>query len=984
MFDPHGPHVFTLPPGVSFAAELVAGLQDRLAGQPPEAMARVQLFLNSQLMRRRVTEVFTTAGPGFLPRMTVVTELANHPILADLPAASDRLRRKLLLARLITPLLDAQPDLAPRSALFDLADSLAELMDEMEDEAVAPDRLAALDVSTHSAHWARTQAFLSAVTPLLRDYSSQQARFRLAVERLSAEWLINPPDGPVLVAGSTGSRGPTALLMRAVARLAQGAVVLPGFDGDLPPAVWSGLDDAMTGEDHPQFRFRKLMATLDLPLAALQPWRNTQPAAPHRNRLISLSLRPAPVTDQWLIDGATLPDLIASTADLTLINAQSPRDEAVAIALILRDAVARNVRATLITPDRDLTRRVKAALDRWGIVPDLSAGRPLALSAPGRLLRHVSLAFRQTMTADALLTLLKHPLTQSGDARGRHLRLTRELELDLRAKGPVFPTGAALRDWGAGRGDPEAAIWANAIAALLDTIAGQAPDDLTGHVARHLTVSQALARGPGQAGDGDLWQGPAGIAALSLMQLLAREAPAGGPMSAARYGDLFEGVIRRGDEVREPFTGHPLVAFHGHREAREIDADLVILGGLVDGVWPAQGKPDPWLNRRMRQDAGLLLPERQIGLAAHDYQQAMAARQVVMTRAMRNAEAETVPSRWLNRLMNLMDGLPGQNGPAALTAMKARGSVWLDLARSLDAPTPQHLADPRLKPALRPQPRPPVSARPHRLSLTRISTLIRDPYAIYARYILNLRPLDPLRATPDARDRGIAVHSILERFVKERPADEPNTAARARLLAIATAYMAATVPFPTARILWGARLARAADHFLRQDGKHGGTPVLVEDNGSVRLPDTHFVLFGRPDRIDRLPDGLLHLIDYKTGSPPTAAQQKAYDLQLHLAAAMAERGGFADLGKALAGRVSYIGLGSGDAVVDLAVTTAELDLLWDRFTRLIASYATRAVGYTARRAVFETRTPGDYDHLARFGEWQMSDRAAGFDVGPAE
>ena len=983
MFDAHPPHVFFLPPGVSFAGELVAGLKDRLAGRPPEDMARTRLFLNSQRMRRRVTAVFTADGSGFLPRITVVTELSSDPILADLPPATAPLRRKLELARLIAPLLDARSDLAPRSALFDLADSLADLIDEMEDEGVAPETLADLDVSDHSAHWARTQAFLTAVTPLVRDYGSQQARFRLAVERLAAQWQTKPPDGPVIIAGSTGSRGPTALLMRAVARLAQGAVVLPGFDSDLPDAVWSHLDDAMTGEDHPQFRFRKLMATLDLPLADLRPWRETRPPAPLRNRLISLSLRPAPVTDQWLAEGSTLPDLLAATVELTLIDAQSPREEAVAIALILREAVALNLRAALITPDRGLTRRVTAALDRWNIVPDDSAGSTLALTAPGRLLRHVSLAFRQVMTADALLAVLKHPLTHSGDGRGPHLRLTRELELDLRAKGPVFPTGSALRDWAARRGDAETLAWAHSIATMLDAIAGDAPSDLVGQVARHLTVAEALARGMDLAGSGALWQGPAGIAALALMRLLVREAAQGGLMSAAAYADLFEGLIHK-IEVREPFTGHPLVAFHGHREAREIDAELVILGGLVDGVWPAQGNPDPWLNRRMRQEAGLLLPERQIGLAAHDYQQAMAAQRVVMTRALRNAEAETVPSRWLNRLMNLMNGLPGQNGPAALLAMKARGSVWLDRARTLDAPGPQQLADPSLKPAPRPQPRPPVAARPDRLALTRISTLIRDPYAIYARYILALRPLDPLRAEPDARDRGIAVHRILERFVKERPASEALAEARGRLMATATAYLAATIPFPTARILWRARLARAADHFLRQESKHGGTTVLVEKDGSVRVAGTDFTLFGRPDRIDRLPDGTLHLIDYKTGSPPTAAQQKTYDLQLHLAAAMAERGGFAGLGTALAGRISYIGLGSGEKVVDLPVTTDELDVLWARFAQLIASYADRSAGYTSRRAMFEMRTPGDYDHLARFGEWQMADRAVGFDVGAAE
>ena len=333
----------------------------------------------------------------------------------------------------------------------------------------------------------------------------------------------------------------------------------------------------------------------------------------------------------------------------------------------------------------------------------------------------------------------------------------------------------------------------------------------------------------------------------------------------------------------------------------------------------------------MRRDAGLLLPERQIGLAAHDYQLAMGAQRVILTRAKRNADSETVPSRWLNRLMNLMNGLPNQNGPAALDAMKQRGQLWLDRARILDDPNPSHRHDVRLQPALRPQPRPPVSARPKRLSLTRISTLIRDPYAIYARSILNLLPLEPLRAGPSARDRGVAVHLILERFVKERPAAESLPDAHDRLFHLAVQVLHETVPYPTARVLWLARLKRAAGHFLTQDSKHGGSVVLAEKDGSVQLLETEFQLYGRLDRIDRLPDGTLHLIDYKTGSPPTAKQQSVYELQLHLAAAMVERGGFTGLGRTKASLISYVGLGSGEKVVDQPVTTDDLDALWARF-----------------------------------------------------
>ena len=967
------PGVFALPPGVDFPAHLVTGLLDRMADQPPEAMARVTLYLNTARMKRRVTDLLTDHGARILPRLRLVTELAQDPGLA-LPPAVPALRLRLELAKLIAGLLDAQPDLAPKSALYDLADSLAGLIDEMQSEGVAPPAIAALDVSSHSKHWERTQTFLSIITPLFTESLSDAARQRLAVAQLAARWAVAPPQDPVLVAGSTASRGTTALFMQAVARLPQGALVLPGYDFDTPTAVWSAMDDALTAEDHPQYRFRHLMDRLAITATDIQEWRAVLPPDPNRNRLISLSLRPAPVTDQWLTEGPALPPLPLATQNITLLEAHSPRTEALAIALILREAAENGTKVALISPDRNLTRQVTAALDRWAIVPDDSAGRPLALSAPGRFLRHVAGLFGEKLTADRLLTLLKHPLTASGADRGRHMFFTRQLELKLRKYGPSFPTGADLIAWAGARPDEGLQDWAQFLAETLDGLQDIAVRPLADHVAQHRALAESLARGTVASGCGELWDKPAGIAALALMNDLAAEAPHGGQFTAPVYRDLFGSLVNKG-EVRDAVQGHPNIMIWGTLEARVQGAELVILGGLNDSIWPKLPEPDPWLNRSMRKNAALLLPERQIGLSAHDYQQAIAAPRVVLTRATRNAEAETVPSRWLNRLLNLVEGLPSRQGPQALAEMRARGARWLAMAHALERPSAALLADTRLRPAQRPAPRPPVSVRPVRLSLTNIARLIRDPYAIYARHILKLYPLDPLHAAPDPRDRGMVVHEVLERFVKTRPDAETRANARRRLLNIAASVLAEQTPFPAARTLWLARLDRAADHFLTQDARHGGTPLVVETVGSVPLSPLPFTLFGTPDRIDRLPDGRLQMIDYKTGSPPSEAQQRAYEKQLLLAAAMAERGGFADLGPSDVAKISYIGLGAGEKAVETDMTPEVLDQEWAKLITLIGRYLTRTTGYTARRAVFEDRYPGDYDHLARYGEWQMSDRA---------
>ncbi len=963
--------IFGLPPGADFPRLLTRGLHDRMAGLPPEAMARVTLYVNTQRMRRAITGHFVAAGAGLLPQIRLVTDLGQDVIFPDLPPAVSSLRRRLELTQLVGALIDREPTLAARSAVFDLADSLATLMDEMRGEGVSPATIAGLDVSGHSEHWARTQDFIGIIGRYFAEDAEPdvEARQRLAVARLAARWQAAPPGDPVIVAGSTGSRGTTGLLMRAVAGLPQGALILPGFDFDMPALVWDAMDDALTGEDHPQFRYLRLMTALDV--RQVRPWVDTPPPNAARNRLISLSLRPAPVTDQWMVEGQRLTDLAEATADMTLIEAPSPRAEAVAIALILRGAVADGQRAALISSDRNLSRLVTSVLDQWDIQPDDSAGEPLSLSATGRFLRQTAALMGQRLTGEALLALLKHPLFASGADRGAHLRLTRRLEQYIRQKGAPFPDAALFADWALRQADAAPGLWAAWLTAVLGGLATIGPQALTAHVQQHLALSETLARGVDGDASGALWTTVDGIEARVVLTTLADAADAAGEVSAPQFNDILRAVLDRG-EVRKQGQVWTDVMIWGTREARVQGAELVILGGLNDGTWPALPPPDPWLNRDMRLKAGLLLPERRIGLAAHDYQQAVSAPSVVLTRARRDAQAETVASRWLNRLTNLLNGLPAQGGPEVLAAMRARGDTWLERAAMLDEPELKVAA------SARPAPRPPVVHRPKELSVTQIRTLIRDPYAIYARHILRLKPLDPLRPGPDPQLRGQVLHMILESFARHRGgADDP----RARLMAVTRAVLAEEVAWPTARALWLARMERAADFFLAEDAKRGGVPVVLEKKAGIDLPGVDFRLVARPDRIDVLPDGRLHLIDYKTGTVPTKPQQMLFDNQLLLEACMAERGAFgADVPTEVAS-IAYLGLGASPKLEETTITTAITDQVWQRLLDLIGRYADRSLGYTARRALFEDRIVQDYDHLARHGEWDQSMPAAPEDVG---
>jgi double-strand break repair protein AddB len=966
--DP-APHVFALAPGVDFPRALIEGLRARLGAAPPEALARVQIIVNTRRMARRLREIFDAGPPCLLPRIGLVTDLGESWDLAHLPPPAPRLRRRLELARLITALIEKEPDLAPRSAAFDLADSLAALMDEMHGEGVTPAAIEALDIADQSGHWARIKTFLGIVRPYFDEAATApdtETRQRMVIERLIARWQDAPPAHPVIVAGSTGSRGATQLLMQAVARLPQGAVVLPGFDFDAPASVWQALSDPLLSEDHPQFRFARFARAAGISPGDIRPWADHPAPCPARNRLLSLALRPAPVTDQWLRDGPALHDLAGATAEITLLEAPGARQEALAIAMRLRQAAEDGTPAALITPDRTLGRQVAAALDRWRIIPDDSAGQPLHLSPPGRLLRHVADLFANRLGADALLTLLKHPLTHQGAERGAHLHLTARLELHLRRHGPPYPDAESLRAWAATRREPLAPRWAEWLCTCFT--GREAPGDrpLTARVTEHRLLAEHIARGCAAEGTGTLWDETAGQEARAAIEELAAEAPHGGTLPATDYAQLIQALLAA-CEVRDPVEPHPLIRIWGTLEARVQGCDLLILAGLNEGTWPESAAPDPWLNRALRAQAGLLLPERRIGLQAHDFQQAVAAKEVWLTRSVRSADAQTVVSRWLNRVQNLLDGLPDQGGPEALEAMRARGAAWLARAARFEAPG-------EVPRAPRPAPCPPVALRPDTLSVTAIQTLIRDPYAIYARHILGLRPLDPLMKVPDALLRGTVLHAILERFIAETR-DNPVLLTADHLLRITETVLAENVPWAEARALWLARMERVAESFVADEitRRAIASPAALERRGSLVLSDPPFTLTGTADRIDIDPHGRALLYDYKTGTPPKPREQKHFDKQLLLEAAMAEHGGFDDLGPMEVLRAAYIGMGRDPGMIEAPLGEERPEQVIAELARLIRAYQAPDKGYVARRAPRNEATPGDYDQLARHGEWDLTD-----------
>ncbi|MFT4793027.1 MAG: double-strand break repair protein AddB [Paracoccaceae bacterium] len=1025
--DSPGPRVYYLPPGVDFAAEMARGLAERLRAAPPAAMARIRVVANARRTARAIeTALEARSDALWLPRFGLIADAGEDMTAASLPPAADPLRRRLALLRLVEALLERAPDFGPLSAAPALSQSLAALLDDLQGAGKGADDLRGLDVEDHAEHWRRTQIFLSILTEawpqwLARDGDGAggaaldpQARRLMAAMGMEALWASAPPATPVIAAGSTGSTPATAAALAAIARAPLGAVVLPGLDPEIADDVRERLamDNRRASPEHPQAGLHALIDRIGARWQDIRPWTDAAPPAPARLRLLSEALRPAPVTDRWRAAAPALRARVgAATDDLTLLEAASDREEAAAIALLLAEAARGTGTAALITPDRTLARRVTAELGRWNLLPDDSAGTPLSLTPPGVLLGLLADAMGRPMTAARLSALMRHPLVGGDGVRRRnHLRALRLVERAALRGGapevnwdrlaPAIIAAQTRRDRPEAAAETSAALlWLAALRAALGPLSAP-PLGLGATAALHLRAAEAISAAlPGTDAGGALdsapplgnvpeatappnptppnptlpiWRKGAGEDARAFMDALIAAAPAHDdaahapdrPQSA--YAALFAGLAAERDARAEAARPHDRIAILGPLEARAMRADLTILGGLNEGLWPGLPDPDPWMTRDMRKTLGLAPPEARIGLSAHDFLLAANAPRAVLSRSRKSGGSPTVASRWLIRLANLLTGVD----EASITAMRARGDAVIARASALDALPPT-------APAPRPDPRPPVTARPRELPVTAVETLIRDPYAVYARYVLRLRALEPIGRAPDARDMGNALHAAMEAFAHAADGIGPNIPAlRAALLDATRATLDAKVPSAALRRLWMKRIERAADWFATTEAaRRAHAPrILPEARGQRRLnaPGGPFTLTARADRIDLRADGTIAIYDYKTGAPPTKPQQKAFAKQLTLSADIARAGGFANVPGAQVAEIAYLGLtgsGTGGKTEPVDGDPGSLDEAWHDLITLISAYDAADQPYPARTRPKHLKYSGDYDHLSRFGEW---------------
>jgi len=972
------PAIFTIPAGASFVDALARGLMARY-GTDPLSLARVRVLLPTRRAARTLREAFLRLSEGkalILPVMQPLGDVDEGELsfvgdgadALDIPPAIPALERTLLLSRLVRDWvrLTRGDDGDDPAQHFRLAAELGGFIDQVHTEGCDLKNLHELVPDEFAAHWQITIEFLGIVIDkwpgvLAERGTMDPAQRRDRLLRLLAErWAANPPATPVIAAGSTGSIPASADLIGVIAKLPHGAVVLPGFQRDMDDESWDAL-----APSHPQFGMKQLLGRMAVDRAEVEPWPGAAGTPSVRALLLNEAMRPAGTTAAW--QDLTV-DLKEAVSGLWRIDAPSPQEEAGAIAVILREALETPGRtAALVTPDRDLARRVAAALRRWDIAIDDSAGTPLPRTQAAAFLRLTADMALKDAAPVPLLAALKHPLAAGGLEPGQFRNRVRQMERAV-LRGPRPAPGLDGLGRALATADPPAQPalieWWDGLAAIIGpfmALFGERDIPLPDLIRAHVQLAEALAATTDETGAARLWVEEAGEAAAAFLEEFIHTAE-GTAVEARHYPALLDAAMQDG-VVRPAYGRHPRLTILGPLEARLHHADVMILGGLNEGTWPPQASPDPWMSRPMKQRFGLPPPERRIGLSAHDFVQGAAAPLVYLTRAEKVGGAPTLPSRWLLRL----DALVGQdNWP------RPPHLAWHRQLDHVDRPAP-------LPP---PSPTPPLSARPRKLSVTQIENWLRDPYALYARHILRLRVMDPLDADAGAADRGNFIHQALHHYLDAHPGAPPPDAL-ARLLTFGEAAFGTVLEKPLVRAFWWPRFKQIAAWFLDRQRERLGlaVPAALEHSGELRLTGLteDFTVTAKADRIDRLADGRLEIIDYKTGSVPKRERLLAgYAAQMPLEAVMAKVGAFPGLAAAdvadlawwtLKGDARFNEIKLASAILKDEPTLGELAADAEAgLRRLITAFDDPAVPYVSHPNPQEVGF-GDYDHLARVKEW---------------
>ncbi|MDG6094499.1 double-strand break repair protein AddB [Acetobacter sp. AN02] len=1007
------PGIVTVAAHLPFLDVVAQRWCDRVQNDP-EKIGSGTLILPGRRAAAALSEAFLRHTDGratLLPDIRAITALdeavtaLRNPGALSLPPAVSPLRRQAVLTRLVLQVGESFGTRQTLDQAWPLAGELASLMDEAEWAGVDLARVLPDVVEDHLAqHWQVTLKFLRIVTEIWPEWLKEEGLVNPVARQvalLRAQETAGtgvPDEDPVWAVGFTDAMPATVSALRGVLKHPNGKIICPAIDFSLSDESFSSLP-----ESHPQAGLSRLLADLDAGRGDVERWDEGQGSVPpSRADLISRVMLPAGDLSDW----ADRPGK-AEIDGIWKISAQDQQEEAASIAMAIRGVLQTpGKRVALVTPDRGLAARVAAELARWDIAANDSAGIPLTRAPAAVLLRLLAQNADNGTEPVTLLSLLKHPLTACGLSPGNCRASARLAEREI-LRGPAPPPGIdglrrhrlkkleqkALRlgkteekdesfsadlPWRATPVDDFLDRLEKCLEPLFSCCGKTVPvSDLLRAL---LETAENICTTDEESGAERLWRGEDGEALAQVMSELLVTTDILPDQPVAVLDGLLTAVLsEQRVAVPRALPGetlhalHPRVSIWGLTESRLQNSDVLILGGLSEGVWPEAADPGPWLSRPMRKNAGLPSPERATGQAAHDFTSMFcAAPEVILSCPARRENAPAIPARWLVRMEAFLKG---------------RGQVLqehpvTDWIRQIDA------GDRAPVPVSPPQARPPVRKRPRSLNITDIEVLLKDPYAIYAKYVLGLRRLQDISEDADASDFGNIVHNSLERWFSEYGNSLPADA-RSSLSGVLTKVLNDAGLRPALAAFWRPRMMEIASFVAGTEverRREKGVPVAVysEVRGNVlipHLPAGDFHLRGRADRVDISRDGSFILHDYKTGSVPSQENVRTgWNPQMPLEAAMIRRGGFSGVSSvkdevtisemlywSLTGdpRSERVSSATGDNVSPDEIS----EEIWEKIIRILAIYDHPASVYLSVPHPGREPRFADYALLARVPEW---------------
>lgn len=932
--------------------------------------------------------VFLNNGATLLPKICPIGDIDENGIafldyenenISDeglLPPINE-IERNLILSKLIKQKNQSLND----EQAFALAVDLAHLIDTVEMEMLSFDNLSSIVPEHLSQYWQETLEFLQIITewyPKIlqeRGYTNPVARKIKLIYKQVEIWKQFPPKGRIFIAGSTGSLVPIAYMINAISEMENGYVILPHLD-----KILSDDDFENVGQNHPQYGLKNLLLKMNI---KRQDVKELKPSTPinenlfERETLSSYIMLNSSLDANW----QTMPNVNANTLNgISKITFKTDLDETLGLALCLREMVEKNKKTLLITPDRKIAKSVASELKRWDIIVDDSAGISASEIDTGNYIILLLNAIIEKFPPFALLSILKHKFTSLGYAKDKLEQIVNNLEENvLRGNfgldniDKIISKTEELKI----KNDK---IEISPILSLLNTLKEQIKifDNLFEENEKvsiynilytHLQIVEKFVQNDKKEPDfvnNLLYNGDLEFQLCDKLKELLKtlynlkdDKFDIDKMDLKSYRDFISSYLFN-LKLRPTNNSHPLIAIMNSIEARLLNADVFIMAGLNEQTFPSTTSDDPWMSRPMKAEFKLPLPERKIGLSSHDFSEFFCKQNVIMTRALKVDSNNTIESRWLQKLDAILQ-------IKNLKLDDEFSNMVLDWTNNIDK-----VNDTPVR-CVRPAPKPPLEARPKQLSATNIEKLYRDPYIIFAKYILKLSKLKDIEQDTLPADFGNVIHNSLEEFKKK------NLSTYEELMQI---IMKNALPYKEIDIIdfWYRKFESIAKWFIEYEAKlkkEGVEATYTEISGTMPITK-RFNLFAKADRIDILKNsGGAIISDYKTGTAPSVKDvESGYSPQLPLEALILNHHGFKDVkGNPKTSEMRYLEISDGkekSAIKNIEIdeflekTLASLVEIIEKFDNENTPYISRPNPSTVGQAIEEY---SDYNHLERVKEW---------------